>query len=75
MTGKKTKNNAGKIFALITAIIFFMSGAGWCDDNLNVAVTHPWLALLASFIGGPEVNVIPIRIWNANGDLAMSERG
>lgn len=75
MTGKKTKNNAAKIFTVITAIIFFMAGAGWCDDKLNVAVTHPWLALLASFIGGPEVNVTPIRIWNANGDLAMSERG
>ena len=49
--------------------------AGWCDDNLNVAVCHPWLALLASFIGGPEVSVTPLRMWNANGDLVLAERG
>ena len=61
----------------VTIIIFWLTGAGVspADDKLNVAVTHPWLALLASFIGGPEVNVIPLRIWNANGDLVMAERG
>ncbi|MBQ7219845.1 MAG: hypothetical protein IJS28_02580 [Synergistaceae bacterium] len=65
---------ARKFLAAIV-IALTLSGAGWCDDKLNVAVSHPWLALLASFIGGPEVNVIPIRIWNANGDLVMNERG
>ena len=64
-----------KLIALITGVIVFWSTAGFCDDKLNVAVTHPWLALLASFIGGPEVNVIPIRIWNDKGDLVMAEKG
>ena len=34
-----------------------------------------WLALLTSFIGGQEVNVIPLKVWNSNGDLIMAERG
>ncbi|MBQ3402773.1 MAG: hypothetical protein IJG65_05325 [Synergistaceae bacterium] len=66
---------ATRLISLILGIIFLSGGAGWCDDKLDVAVTHPWLALLASFIGGPEVSVTPIRIWNANGDLVMNERG
>ena len=65
---------ARKIIIAIT-IIFFAGRAGWCDDKLNVAVTHPWLALLAGFIGGPEVSVTSLRVWNANGDLVMAERG
>ena len=52
-----------------------MCRAGYCDDKLNIAACHPWLALLVSFIGGPEVNVIPIRIWNDNGDLVINNRG
>ena len=62
-----------KLLAVI--LVLFLSNAGCCDDKLNVAVSHPWLALLVSFIGGPEVNVIPVRIWNSNGDLVMAERG
>ena len=54
---------------LAAILVLFLSSAGCCDDKLNVAVSHPWLALLA------EVNVIPVRIWNANGDLVMAERG
>ncbi len=65
-----------KLCALIFigATFIISSKAGYCDDKLNVSVTHPWLALLATFIGGPEVNVIPLRIWNSNGDLIMTER-
>lgn len=55
--------------------MIFTGSAGYCDDKLNVAVTHPWLALLVSFIGGPEVNVIPIRSWNDKGDLILSDKG
>ena len=65
---------ARKFFTAIL-IALTLSRAGWCDDKLNVAVSHPWLALLASFIGGPEVNVTPLRVWNANGDLVLNERG
>lgn len=52
-----------------------MGRIGWCDDKLNIAVSHPWLVLLASFIGGTEVNVIPLRVWNSNGDVVMADRG
>ena len=67
---------ARKIFTVILGILFLTGGArSHADDKLNISVTHPWLALLASFIGGPEVSVTPLRIWNANGDLVMAERG
>ncbi|MBQ3345866.1 MAG: hypothetical protein IJG51_02030 [Synergistaceae bacterium] len=66
---------ARRIITVIIGILLLTGGAGHADDKLNIAVSHPWLALLASFIGGPEVNVIPLRIWNANGDLVMAERG
>ena len=66
---------ATRLEALILGILLLTAGAGYADDKLNVAVSHPWLALLASFIGGPEVNVTPIRIWNDKGDLVMAERG
>ena len=65
---------ANKFLSAVLAV-FFLSSAGWCDDKINVAVSHPWLALLASFIGGSEVNVSSIRIWNSNGDLVLNERG
>ena len=62
-------------FLAATILILTISRAGYCDDKLNIAACHPWLALLVSFIGGPEVNVIPIRIWNDNGDLVINNRG
>ena len=65
---------ATKFTALILGILLLAGGAN-ADDKLNVSVTHPWLALLVSFIGGPEVNVTAIRIWNDKGDLVMAERG
>ena len=66
---------AARIIPAILGIFLLTAGAGWCDDKLNVAVSHPWLALIASFIGGPEVSVTPLRVWNANGDLVVAERG
>lgn len=66
---------ARKVIVAVLCAVFLTGRAGWCDDKLNVAVSHPWLALLAGFIGGPEVNVIPVRVWNNNGDLVQSERG
>ena len=64
-----------RLIALVIGVIIITVRAGWCDDKLNIAVSHPWLALLTSFIGGTEVNVIPIRIWNSNGDIVMSDKG
>ena len=60
-------------FALIILLIFCR--VGHCEEKLKINITHPWLALLASFIGGSEVEIIPLRIWNQNGDLIISERG
>ena len=42
---------------------------------LNVVVTLPWLALLTSFIGGPNVAVAPLLEWNPNGDAVPAARG
>ncbi|MBQ7192753.1 MAG: hypothetical protein IJR98_00065 [Synergistaceae bacterium] len=66
---------ANKIWALFLVILLLLTEAGHAEDKLNISVTHPWLFLLATFIGGPEVNVTPIRIWNDKGDLVMAERG
>ena len=70
---------ASKLIALAFGVMLLICRAGWCAsasvDKLNVAVCNPWLALLASFIGGPEVNVTPLRVWNSNGDLVQAERG
>ena len=63
------------ITALIIGVMIITGRAGWCDDKLTIAVSHPWLVLLVSFIGGTEVNVIPVRVWNANGDLVIADRG
>ena len=72
------------IFLVAVFFFYFASGpargaqdvkAQQENQKLEIAVTHPWLALLASFIGGVEVNVIPVKIWNSNGDLIMNERG
>ena len=64
-----------RLFALVVGVMILAGRAGWCDDKLNIAVSHPWLALLVSFIGGPEVSVTPLRIWNDKGDLVLAERG
>ena len=66
---------AARLIAVVSIIFFTFSGVSFCDEKINITVTHPWLALLASFIGGAEVNVTPLRIWNKNGDLALSDRG
>ena len=44
-------------------------------EVLNVVVTLPWLALLTSFIGGPNVAVVPLLEWNPNGDAVPAARG
>ncbi|MBQ7734083.1 MAG: hypothetical protein IJT58_08720 [Synergistaceae bacterium] len=64
---------ANKFIAAV--LILFFCRAGYCDEKISITVTHPWLALLASFIGGAEVTVTPLRVWNKNGDLALSDRG
>lgn len=63
-----------KIIAVLLILIFF-SGAVACQEKINIAVTDMWLTLLTSFIGGQEVSVIPLKVWNSNGDLVIAERG
>lgn len=73
---RNSATNKIKIFiTIIFSVILTFSGAAFCQEKINIAVTDMWLALLASFIGGQEVNVIPIKIWNSNGDLVVAERG
>ena len=67
--------NKFKFSALIILCMILISRVSFCDEKLNISVTNPWLALLASFIGGPEVNVLSLRIWNGNGDLVIAENG
>ena len=72
-----------KIFSLLLIFMFFnlTSTAAFSleakkqDTKINIVVTDMWLSMLTSFIGGSEVNVIPIKVWNSNGDLIMAERG
>ena len=70
-------------------IIFILISPAQCQNNnknnkpeekkeetkIEIIVTDMWLSMLTSFIGGSEVNVIPIKIWNSNGDLILSDRG
>ena len=51
------------------------SSASPSSEKLAVTVTQPWLALIASFIGGPNVTVTSLQDWNAEGDLVRARRG
>ena len=42
---------------------------------VTVAATHPWIALLAGFIGGKNVTVLPLLSWNSEGAVVQSDRG
>ena len=62
--------------AIIILVIFLAGGVSYSsDEKMRIAVTHPWLALLANFIGGSEVEIIPLRVWNSGGELVLSEKG
>ena len=65
--------------AIIFMILLFAGGVSYSGEGengkLRIAVTHPWLSLLANFICGPEVEVIPLRVWNSSGELVLSEKG
>ncbi len=44
-------------------------------EPIPIAATQPWIALLAAFIGGNNVAVLPLQEWNAEGSLVPSDRG
>jgi len=83
MIKSKNKNHSSfliphsSFFALLISIfiIFISGGAALSQNKIEIVVTDMWLSLLTSFIGGSEVNVIPLKIWNSNGDLITAERG
>lgn len=67
---------------LLLFLIIFFSGKSFAmtsSDNINQKigfyVTHPWIYLISSFIGGVEVEVTPLQIWNSNGDLTRADNG
>ncbi len=58
---------------LLFFLLFAPPGAG--AEALEVVVTLPWLSLVTSFIGGPNVAVSPLLEWNPEGDLVRAARG
>ena len=38
-------------------------------DTIKVTVASPWLMLITSFIGGPNVTVSSLQEWDSNGEL------
>ena len=63
-----------RLLALL-ALLLLPVRAGVGAETLNVVVTLPWLALVTSFIGGPNVTVAPLLEWNADGDLIRAAGG
>lgn len=63
-----------KFFSLLLIFISIFISCPSChaQEKSNIAVTDMWLAMLTSFIGGSEVNVIPLKVWNSNGDLVTN---
>ncbi|MBQ9419581.1 MAG: hypothetical protein IJU31_04305 [Synergistaceae bacterium] len=75
---RNTAIDTNKFIALILCVMFIFSGAAYAQEQekkIDIAVTDMWLALITSFIGGQEINAIPIKIWNSNGDLVLADRG
>ena len=58
----------------LAALLLSASCAG-AAEKLNAVVTHPWLAIIASFLGGPNVVVSPLLVWNDAGELVRAEGG
>ncbi|MCR4818706.1 MAG: hypothetical protein K5841_07090, partial [Fretibacterium sp.] len=52
----------------ILLLVFACPYTAW-PAALSVTVTQPWLALIASFIGGSNVEVHSLQEWNAEGEL------
>ena len=60
---------------MLVIFIIFAFSSSLRAEKLKVYVTHQWLAVLANFIGSTEVEIIPLKIWNADGVLINSEKG
>jgi hypothetical protein len=64
---------------LLSLLISFLPAVQCCGDaaqsGLTVVATHPWIALLANFIGGKNVTVISIREWNSEGTVVQAGKG
>ena len=57
-------------FLVLATALFLLSlpARAALADELPIAVTQPWIALIVSFLGGPNVAVRPLLIWNDVGD-------
>lgn len=44
-------------------------------ETIDVVVTQPWLALIVSFLGGPNVSVTSLQEWGAEGELVRRKKG
>lgn len=51
---------------LSLVLFLFSSIPAWGWD---LWVTSPWLAVVARFIGGPEITLHPMSVWNAEGAI------
>lgn len=62
---------------VLAAALFLLSlpARAALADELPIAVTQPWIALIVSFLGGPNVAVKPLLIWNDAGDPVRAEGG
>ena len=58
---------------IFACLVFFIAGRADAEV-LNVTVTSPWLAILVNFIGGVNVNVTSIQVWNDDGELVRRIR-
>ena len=64
-----------KKFLVFLIFLLLANSTAMSAEKLKIAVTHPWLAILASFIGGAEVEIIQILTWNPDGDLIRTSNG
>ena len=62
---------------VLAAALFLLSlpARAALADELPIAVTQPWIALIVSFLGGPNVAVKPLLIWNDAGDPVRDDAG
>lgn len=64
-----------RFFALLAAVLLFAASPSLASDRLMIYVTQPWLAITASFIGGPNTEIVQLNVWRDDGTLAKADKG
>jgi hypothetical protein len=72
--GIKKRGTSLMFWAIFCLAVFCGCPLSAWGAQLEVTVTSPWLALLANFIGGVNVNVTSIQEWNEEGELVRRLR-